>query len=300
MKNIFCMRLVVLFVAIGVLVVAAAVQAEVIFGDTFETKTAGVAMASVPPYDYPEIKTNSDTRWVNQSYRPTEEPIYEAGSGVGGSMGLKVFRDPNKADPISLPNFFAHTAGDESCIHADGDDFGFALDWKAPSGATWNGGCGMLLFGSTSKIGGFMINAGTYRYWTGAAWVDTGIAVVWNAWNRVEMIVTPGPIITGTMFKPTYDLYVTPEGGTRTLLVANVATTISLNDATMTNNARLSFAAAGPAGLCYYDNVSVQSNVPPPLCGDENHPYLEWDLNKDCIVNFADFAMLAANWLTSY
>jgi len=246
-----------LLVVLCVLTVATAAKAGVIFGDTFETKTAGAAMASVAPFDYPEISLDSGTRWLNSSYRPTEEPIYEASSGVGGSMGLKVFRDATKTSPISLPNFFAYTAGPESYIHANGGTFEFALDWKAPSGAAWNGICVRTMFGSSSTIGGLMINAGTYRYWTGAAWVDTGIAAVWNAWNRIEMIVTPGPITTGTMFKPKYDIYLTPEGGTRTLLMANIVSTVSLNDTTMTNNARLSFSAAGPAGLCYYDNVSV-------------------------------------------
>jgi hypothetical protein len=34
-------------------------------------------------------------------------------------------------------------------------------------------------------------------------------------------------------------------------------------------------------------------------CGDEDHPYPPGDLNKDCIVNFIDQAILADNWLVS-
>jgi len=32
-------------------------------------------------------------------------------------------------------------------------------------------------------------------------------------------------------------------------------------------------------------------------CGDPTHPYPEGDVNKDCRVDFADFAMLAGNWM---
>jgi len=34
-----------------------------------------------------------------------------------------------------------------------------------------------------------------------------------------------------------------------------------------------------------------------PQCGDPNHPYPIGDLNKDCRVNFLDFAMLTLHWL---
>ena len=35
------------------------------------------------------------------------------------------------------------------------------------------------------------------------------------------------------------------------------------------------------------------------LCGDENHPYPEGDLNLDCQVNLADLALLVQHWLES-
>ncbi len=34
-----------------------------------------------------------------------------------------------------------------------------------------------------------------------------------------------------------------------------------------------------------------------PRCGDECHPILEGDLNRDCYVNFADFVLYAAKWM---
>jgi len=36
---------------------------------------------------------------------------------------------------------------------------------------------------------------------------------------------------------------------------------------------------------------------PLPYCGDSEHPYPFSDLNKDCKVDFADFAIMAAEWL---
>jgi hypothetical protein len=46
-----------------------------------------------------------------------------------------------------------------------------------------------------------------------------------------------------------------------------------------------------------YDNITVTANE--TVCGDANHPYPAGDLNQDCHVNFADFALLADRWLAS-
>jgi len=37
--------------------------------------------------------------------------------------------------------------------------------------------------------------------------------------------------------------------------------------------------------------------VSEPYCGDPNHPYPVGDLNQDCRVEFADFAVMAGHWL---
>jgi hypothetical protein len=34
-----------------------------------------------------------------------------------------------------------------------------------------------------------------------------------------------------------------------------------------------------------------------PTCGDADHPYPAVDLNKDCLVDFADLALFLAHWL---
>ncbi len=58
-----------------------------------------------------------------------------------------------------------------------------------------------------------------------------------------------------------------------------------------------------PAGKVY---VQIYSNLggysfsvvsPEPRCGDLDHPYLPGDANKDCFVNLADLALLAADWM---
>jgi len=48
----------------------------------------------------------------------------------------------------------------------------------------------------------------------------------------------------------------------------------------------------GAGGSPEVDAVSDVS-----ACGDYKHPYPVGDINKDCRVNIADFALLAANWL---
>jgi hypothetical protein len=48
----------------------------------------------------------------------------------------------------------------------------------------------------------------------------------------------------------------------------------------------------------YYRRISVTS-VATPGCGDANHPYPSGDINQDCHVSFADFALLADQWLVS-
>jgi len=36
---------------------------------------------------------------------------------------------------------------------------------------------------------------------------------------------------------------------------------------------------------------------PDNLCGDYDYPYPEGDMNRDCIVNFKDFQVIAEHWL---
>jgi hypothetical protein len=43
--------------------------------------------------------------------------------------------------------------------------------------------------------------------------------------------------------------------------------------------------------------VVVEASV--PYCGDEDHPYPDGDLNKDCHVDLFDFALLSDRWLDS-
>jgi len=50
----------------------------------------------------------------------------------------------------------------------------------------------------------------------------------------------------------------------------------------------------GPFGVHVYRLYAVPATQ---QCGDLATRYPERDLNADCYLNFADFAMLAANWL---
>ena len=51
-------------------------------------------------------------------------------------------------------------------------------------------------------------------------------------------------------------------------------------------------AERGPSPILYDLTVN-----PLPYCGDSEHPYPFSDLNKDCKVDFVDFAIMAAEWL---
>ena len=62
----------------------------------------------------------------------------------------------------------------------------------------------------------------------------------------------------------------------------------------------VSISSAGTYWLKVYNGsglyqVSVLS--PEPQCGDLEHPYPPGDVNKDCVVNFVDVAILGDNWL---
>lgn len=46
----------------------------------------------------------------------------------------------------------------------------------------------------------------------------------------------------------------------------------------------------------YYDNLKTTAPEP-AACGDNDHPYPSMDLNQDCLVDLADFALFASQWL---
>ncbi|MBI9018868.1 MAG: hypothetical protein JEZ07_16580 [Phycisphaerae bacterium] len=89
----------------------------------------------------------------------------------------------------------------------------------------------------------------------------------------------------------------------------------TLNGKTMAQVSQLFGKSAGgtgfdlaESGFQWIQYIKIQSNgttpeidavaaVDPGYCGDKNHPYPTGDINKDCIVNIEDFAILANNWL---
>jgi len=43
--------------------------------------------------------------------------------------------------------------------------------------------------------------------------------------------------------------------------------------------------------------IQLVSDPVEPICGDINHPYPPMDFNRDCVVDFYDFALFMAHWL---
>ena len=51
------------------------------------------------------------------------------------------------------------------------------------------------------------------------------------------------------------------------------------------------------AGVDRFRDMNITPSItPPPVCGDDAHPYPTTDLSEDCIVNLNDFARLVAHW----
>jgi len=68
-------------------------------------------------------------------------------------------------------------------------------------------------------------------------------------------------------------------------------------DIPVSDGERYRLKADGCSGGMGTYRVSVSPVSPWPRCGDAQHPYPPGDANRDCVVNFTDFAILADNWL---
>jgi hypothetical protein len=81
---------------------------------------------------------------------------------------------------------------------------------------------------------------------------------------------------------------------------AGQTTTISYTT-TITYPGKVGIGAENQWGYCfgYFDNFAVYANdvIVPAQCGDQGTVYLDADLNRDCRVNLADFALFAKSWL---
>jgi len=105
----------------------------------------------------------------------------------------------------------------------------------------------------------------------------------------------------------TYQITLTTLAGRRDVAVYDLNDSNQLHLITsfytstaITNN--VSVSRVGPCFLRIFSpNSSGQYRLavlsPVPTCGDINNPYPEGDFNHDCLVDMADFATFAANWL---
>jgi hypothetical protein len=240
------------------------------FEDTFENRTVGDSLF------HTELPTSGAHYWL--SYNTAGAATYQLD---GTNKVLKADRTSS-----GYVKSVAFSGGIGSDLTPN-TDFVFSFDWKS-DGVLWSGPSVNLNFGGGTIVGSVLSYAGGYNYSINGAWYGTVPAA--NIWHTVQMVVKVGAASGGNV--PTsYDVYA--DG---TLLKAGVAgPTISET----AGNARMEIYVSGANGVVLYDNVSL-GRLAAPVCGDACHPYMKWDLSKDCVVNFADFAELAENWMISY
>ncbi len=243
------------------------------FADTFENRTVGSSL-----YLY-ELPTSGAHYWLN--YNTAGAATYQYESGTSGNKVLKADRTASK-----YVYSVAYSGGIGSDL-TEKTDFVFSFDWKS-DGSIYSGPSINVNFGGGTTIGSVFSYANGYNYYINGAWYGTAPAA--NVWHTLQMVVKVGAASGGNV--PTsYDVYA--DG---VLIKANTAgPTISAT----AGNARMELYVSGADGVVLYDNVSL-GRIAAAVCGDACHPYMKWDLSQDCMVNFADFAILAENWLISY
>ncbi len=239
------------------------------YTDTFENRTVGNKL-----YQY-EPPTFGQHYWLN--YNTDGAVTYQ---NDGANIVLKADRTDGKYVYSS-----AFSGGAGSAVDAN-TKFVVSFDWKS-DGTLWSGPSVNIKFG-TVVAAGILSYSGGYTYYIKGQWYGTAPAA--NIWHKVIVVISVGDDIAGNA-ATTYNVYA--DG---VLIAENIpGATIS----TAGGNARFDMYVAGANGVVLYDNISM-ARIYPGQCGDECHPYMKWDLSRDCIVDLNDFAELAGKWLLSY
>jgi hypothetical protein len=271
-------------------------DAAVIFKDTFENKTDGNNVY------YGDRPTTGGFFWINNS-AGAGAATYKAGVGINGTKALKLFR---QVSPSVYPIVQAYTSySDANGVMApNGNPFLFSLSWYAPRVNHLDRPSLSINADGTVNVAGIYIDEYNAEYWVwrNGTWVATGVYAQYGVWNKVEILLTPGPDIGGLKVAPKYDVYATVAGQSREV-VANGVNSGYVVQTSATTNPRWDLAVEPPvdgiSSTVYYDDVVVE-RIAASQCGDEYHQIMAFDLNKDCMVNFKDFAVIASNWLVIY
>jgi hypothetical protein len=250
---------------------------QVVFFDDFESYTAGVVLP-VRPAAYPPVGYG----WYD--YLSPSNDTVSTTVAKSGTKSLRLVRDPCSTSSHVMA--LSTTTG----ALVDGQDLLVKQEVYLPSAANT---CENY-YNGLSK-GGWYFNGATIQVLNAGAWVNTGVVPDFGAWNTYYAVLhmvlkSSSPITWGG----TYDMYLIKADGSFYTLGKGMAL---VDIATGDIIARLHLLA-GYASQLYYDDITMTGNYV-AACGDVVHPIPVGDLNNppDCKVDFADFALLAANWM---
>ena len=296
-KTVILLISTVLILQMALCPVWAAGEATVVFKDTFENLSVGATPGAA--------ETGS---WQISVTSPSQAEVTE---NIGNNTGkcLLVRRALGTSGPT--------TKG--VCVSGEGTYEAYTTmiakwDYYMSSGpetqAEWYSIAG---FSMNPATGGGGFEAGWnikrfpptnyYRYvLPGPGWlhtfVDTDMLAEYSKWMSFEIDMYFEPNEPGFV-SGTYDLFVTPEDGVKTVLAENVP----LRLIAPVGPVRFQIWPDAPENyewggdvVNYWDNFSVEKLVT-PRCDDMYHNYPPGDVNKDCYIDLTDFALLMAEWL---
>lgn len=285
-------REIIAFLTVMVLVAGQVSFAKVVGQDNFDTQSLGSDLHTVPPqvgYTWIDYIQVWELGWTSG--------VVSNEMALSGSQSIKLFRD---FAPDTSPRYpYLTLLGNQSTADVakyDGDMFIFNVAWYGAR-AWYDRPSIMFDFGSPEGIGGAVVDIyDEITLYDGSGYLSTGVSAQFGQWHEFEFVFYPGSDSTSH----TYDAYVSIGGGPKILLGTGVSTGEKVFDEY--SNARMTLLMDAPADgesavSCYYDDLLIQK-VAPAVCGDETHPYPVGDFNEDCLVDLADFALLAQNWMT--
>jgi hypothetical protein len=125
---------------------------------------------------------------------------------------------------------------------------------------------------------------------------DVGYLDAFGVWTYPESGWHKAPIgrwdtvrLVADTLAQTYSVYIG-----ETAIIENVPFPHTSGDGVVRS---VMFNLGGPNSRAFWDNLRVAGRYNrPQFCGDNNTVYLSADINKDCKVDFKDFASLALTW----
>jgi hypothetical protein len=268
------------------LVLTGVAGASVVFSDDFEAHSLGALGASSPV----------GTGWYDDN--PSNSIAVVSSPVLAGSRSLQLTRDYNGTTKTQFPSLWGIATAGSLAV---GYDLTYTFNiyrsqsYCAPEVYLSTGASGVTL-------GGFYVAneaGGNYYVFDAGSGVDTGYASQPQRWEKVECVLHLVDAGAGTI-GGTYDVYITPAGGSRTKIASNFAMVASgVPDGLARMHLYNHPQTDTNPNITYWDNLTIEMSPTPvaPVCGDAQHPYPIGDLDQNCKVNFKDFAIFALHWL---